>query len=168
MKMNKKGFTLAELLIVIAIIAILIAIAIPVFASQLRAARLATDHANIRSAYAWAQSANLMGQADINGDGVIDTNDKDASGAYKATTVTFGRDGTISSTVTGTAAYTLQVTATAATECLESSPCQATTYLAGISSAPASAHNQDAKITIQYLAKTVGSNTENAWYVVLA
>ena len=61
MKMNKKGFTLAELLIVIAIIAILIAIAIPVFAAQLENAKIQTDHANLRSAYAIVQTANLVG-----------------------------------------------------------------------------------------------------------
>ena len=52
MKKNNKGFTLAELLIVVAIIAVLVAIAIPVFTSQLEKAREATDAANIRSAYA--------------------------------------------------------------------------------------------------------------------
>ena len=51
-KKNKKGFTLAELLIVVAIIAVLVAIAIPVFTSQLERSRQATDLANIRSAYA--------------------------------------------------------------------------------------------------------------------
>lgn len=51
-KMNKKGFTLAELLIVVAIIAVLVAIAIPVFNAQLQKAKLATDTANVRSAYA--------------------------------------------------------------------------------------------------------------------
>ena len=50
--MNKKGFTLAELLIVVAIIAVLVAIAIPIFTSQLEKSREATDAANIRSAYA--------------------------------------------------------------------------------------------------------------------
>jgi prepilin-type N-terminal cleavage/methylation domain-containing protein len=51
-KKNKKGFTLAELLIVVAIIAVLVAIAIPVFTSQLEKSREATDIANVRSAYA--------------------------------------------------------------------------------------------------------------------
>lgn len=52
MKNNKKGFTLAELLIVVAIIAVLVAIAIPVFTTQLEKAREATDAANLRAAYA--------------------------------------------------------------------------------------------------------------------
>lgn len=52
MKNNRKGFTLAELLIVVAIIAVLVAIAIPVFSTQLEKSREATDVANIRSAYA--------------------------------------------------------------------------------------------------------------------
>ena len=51
-KNNNKGFTLAELLIVVAIIAVLVAIAIPIFTNQLEKAREATDAANVRSAYA--------------------------------------------------------------------------------------------------------------------
>lgn len=51
-KMNKKGFTLAELLIVVAIIAVLVAISIPIFTSQLEKSREATDAANIRDYYA--------------------------------------------------------------------------------------------------------------------
>ena len=52
MKRGRKGFTLAELLIVVAIIGVLVAISIPIFSSQLEKAREATDLANIRSAYA--------------------------------------------------------------------------------------------------------------------
>ena len=51
-KNNQKGFTLAELLIVVAIIAVLTAIAIPVFSSQLEKAKIATDKANVRAWYA--------------------------------------------------------------------------------------------------------------------
>ena len=54
---KKKGFTLAELLIVVAIIAVLVGIAIPVFTSQLEKAKEGTDLANIRAAYAEAQTA---------------------------------------------------------------------------------------------------------------
>ena len=54
MKKNKKGFTLAELLIVVAIIGVLVAISIPIFNNQLRKARMATNQANARAAYAAA------------------------------------------------------------------------------------------------------------------
>ena len=60
MKKNNKGFTLAELLIVVAIIAVLVAIAIPVFTSQLEKSREATDIANVRSAYATVVAAYLV------------------------------------------------------------------------------------------------------------
>jgi len=49
---NKKGFTLAELLIVVAIIGVLVAISIPIFSSQLEKSRKAVDLANVRSAKA--------------------------------------------------------------------------------------------------------------------
>ena len=63
-KLNKKGFTLAELLIVIAIIAILIAIAIPAFSASLRSAKLAVDHSNIRAMYAVLRTAELTNSVD--------------------------------------------------------------------------------------------------------
>lgn len=47
---QNKGFTLAELLIVVAIIAVLVAISIPIFSAQLKKARLAVNQANARSA----------------------------------------------------------------------------------------------------------------------
>jgi type IV pilus assembly protein PilA len=68
MKKNNKGFTLAELLIVVAIIAVLVAIAIPVFTTRLEASRETTDVANLRSAYAAASVAAISG--DENGDPV--------------------------------------------------------------------------------------------------
>ena len=56
---RREGFTMAELLIVVAIIAVLVAIAIPVFTSQLHKAQDATDVANIRSYYADLQTQAL-------------------------------------------------------------------------------------------------------------
>ena len=58
-KDNRKGFTLAELLIVVAIIAVLVAISIPIFHAQLRKARLATNQANGRAAFSAAEAAYL-------------------------------------------------------------------------------------------------------------
>ena len=59
MRLNKKGFTLAELLIVVAIIAVLVAIAIPVFTTQLEKSRDSVSISNIRAAYAEASSSFL-------------------------------------------------------------------------------------------------------------
>lgn len=62
-KTNKKGFTLAELLVVVAIIAVLVAIAIPIFTSQLEKAREATDAANLRAAYAEVSADAVLNDA---------------------------------------------------------------------------------------------------------
>ena len=53
---DKKGFTLAELVIVVAIIGVLVAISIPVFTSQIHKAEVATDWANVRAYYAEIQA----------------------------------------------------------------------------------------------------------------
>ena len=62
LKGNRKGFTLAELLIVIAIIAILAAIAIPVYTTQMGKARQRVNEANIRSAKSLAVADYLLGE----------------------------------------------------------------------------------------------------------
>lgn len=62
-KNNKKGFTLMEMLIVVAIIGILIAIAIPTFTSALNKAHDAADAANLRSYYAEIQVKELLGES---------------------------------------------------------------------------------------------------------
>ena len=59
MRNSNKGFTLAELLIVVAIIGVLTAVAIPVFTTQLEKSREATDIANMRSAKAAAVALYL-------------------------------------------------------------------------------------------------------------
>ena len=52
-KISKRGgFTLAELLVVVAIIAILVAVSIPIFSGKLNEARENTDAANLRAAKA--------------------------------------------------------------------------------------------------------------------
>lgn len=51
---NKKGFTLIEMLVVVAIIAVLAAIAIPTVTSSTTKAKAAADAANLRSAMAEA------------------------------------------------------------------------------------------------------------------
>lgn len=48
--MNKKGFTLMEMLIVVAIIVILVAVAVPSFSGALEKANNSTDDANFRTA----------------------------------------------------------------------------------------------------------------------
>ena len=54
---NKKcGFTLAELLIVVAIVGLLVAISIPIFSVQLHKARVAADWANLRAYYSEIQT----------------------------------------------------------------------------------------------------------------
>jgi prepilin-type N-terminal cleavage/methylation domain-containing protein len=59
-----KGFTLAELLIVVAIIAVLVAIAIPIFNNRLEASREATDVAMLRQAYTAAILCQNQGTFD--------------------------------------------------------------------------------------------------------
>lgn len=61
-KNNKKGFTLAELLIVVAIIAVLTAIAIPVFSGSLVRSKEAADMANVRACYADQVTRMLGGE----------------------------------------------------------------------------------------------------------
>ena len=60
MKRGKNGFTLAELLIVVAIIAVLTAVSIPIFTNQLEKSREATDLANVRNAYSEVMMAALV------------------------------------------------------------------------------------------------------------
>ena len=54
-----------EMLIVIAIVAVLISVAVPVLSSQLERSREAVDLANVRSAYAQVSTEALLGKTDV-------------------------------------------------------------------------------------------------------
>lgn len=88
---NRKGFTLMEMLIVVAIIAILVIIAIPTFTSALSKAKAGTDVANIRSGYAAAQMRAM-------------TEDLDTTTVYLQEDGTVGADGANVYTTQGTSA----------------------------------------------------------------
>lgn len=65
---SSKGFTLAELLIVVAIIAVLVAIAIPVFSAQLEKSRRAVDMQTARTVQSAIANAYSEGRITIPGD----------------------------------------------------------------------------------------------------
>lgn len=93
---NKKGFTLAELLIVVAIIGVLVAVSIPIFTAQLQKARRATNQANARSAKAEAVAEYLQLDATPADSTVfvynIETGAKDSSTAALTTATVQGTD----------------------------------------------------------------------------
>ena len=66
-KMNKKGFTLIEMLVVIAIIAVLVSIIIPTVSSATDKAGAATNAANLRSVVAEATTKMLSSDASATG-----------------------------------------------------------------------------------------------------
>ena len=76
MKMNKKGFTLIEMLVVIAIIAVLVAIVIPVVGNSTEAAKEAADAANIRAAISEVTTKALMGEHDAKAEVTLTQDDE--------------------------------------------------------------------------------------------
>ena len=61
---KKKGFTLMEMMIVVAIIATLVAIIIPTFKSALDRANIAADEANLRAYYAEQMAESILNKED--------------------------------------------------------------------------------------------------------
>jgi type IV pilus assembly protein PilA len=94
-KDGKKGFTLMEMLIVVAIIAVLVAIAIPVFTTQLNSSKQSADEANARSIYSEVAAAYMTGEdysvspatLDKGGDVVVTVTD--SKGTASTTTYSF-------------------------------------------------------------------------------
>lgn len=69
MREEKGGFTLAELLIVVAIILVLVAIAVPVFTANLDKAKEATNEANVSNVKTAATVAYFDAEDKKKGDG---------------------------------------------------------------------------------------------------
>ena len=65
MKNKNRGFTIIELLIVVAIISILASIGIPVFSNSLEKSRESVDIANVRAAYADVMTSANLGEAAV-------------------------------------------------------------------------------------------------------
>lgn len=111
-----------EVLIVVAIIAVLVAIAIPVMTNQLEKAREAVDAANLRAAYAEVMSDLLLGDGDLE----VEVEQKQTKGGWQhvfdfpedfvvvpptdeseSWTVKWDADLVVSSTITGGVSATL-------------------------------------------------------------
>lgn len=107
-KLNKKGFTLAELLIVVAIIGVLVAISIPVFGSQLKKAEHATDVANVRAKYA-ELVADAMMSNNYNAAGKIEIAKSSLESGVATKSTVAAVDGKITVTHTGDNTLTKEI-----------------------------------------------------------
>ncbi len=96
---KNKGFTLMEMLIVVAVIAILVAIAIPTFTKQIHKAKVMADWANLRSFYATLQTDYMLREEYIP--------EYKLSNGFPTQELHFYNDGVISSTVYLKAGYAL-------------------------------------------------------------
>ena len=99
-KLNKKGFTLAELLVVVAILAILVAISVPIFTSKIEEAKKNTDAANIRAARAVAISKYLEDGGAVTNkyydavNGILKDSDAEITAYGKSSSTVDGASGT--------------------------------------------------------------------------
>lgn len=88
--MNKKGFTLMEMLIVVAIIVILVAISVPTFTANLGEAKAATDAANLRAAKSAAQIYAINNDVDSTKTYYYDAEEGDVKDTAGATIENYG------------------------------------------------------------------------------
>ena len=65
MRLNKKGFTLIEMLVVIAIIAVLVSVIIPTVSSATTKAEAATDASNLRTVLGMLNTEVMNGQKTV-------------------------------------------------------------------------------------------------------
>ena len=79
-KMNKKGFTLIEMLVVIAIIAVLVAIIVPTVKSSTTKAKAAADAANLRTITAQAGIEYLENDNKLASDFTVEIKSEDGKG----------------------------------------------------------------------------------------
>jgi prepilin-type N-terminal cleavage/methylation domain-containing protein len=114
-KLNKKGFTLAELLVVVAIIGVLVAVSVPIFTAQLRKSKNSRQmKANVRAAKA-AAIAEFMSDDTIDTTKAGDNNfsyDVEKGTITKATATATGKNGVwttigVKITVDGSGNYTV-------------------------------------------------------------
>ncbi len=118
---NKKGFTLAELLIVVAIIAVLVAIMIPVFGSSRANAIQAKDAANVRAAYAEAVAEAMAGGSYTASGSAMTLNVSITVKVDTATTIDYGSVDATGNTYTATGGK-IKISTTGASAAIEEIP----------------------------------------------
>lgn len=108
--MNKKGFTLVELMIVVVILGILVAVAVPIFNSVTKNARTKSCKSNMRVIKGNLEQYQATGN---NGDEVVfATGDTDLAATTPATLMSLFDGGKFPVCPTNDAAYTVKVTNT--------------------------------------------------------
>lgn len=108
--MSKKGFTLVELMIVVVILGILVAVAVPIFSAVTKNARTKTCASNIRIIKSNCSTYYMSGN---NGDPITDTSKTNPINEPAFTALFDGN--TVPVCPAGTSAYTIAVVFTGST-----------------------------------------------------